>query len=87
MLLASIELETFSPLYGVGQKRESGRDYSPLIVRCLHKALRRALSACGCLIWSGEEGIMDSILSIVPSLWFVTELGCHQFVSTVIGQF
>lgn len=30
-----------------------------------------------CLIWSGEEVIMDSILSLLPSLWFVTKPGCH----------
>ncbi len=29
---------------------------------------------------------MDSILLFLPSLWFVTESGCHQVDGTVVGQ-
>lgn len=80
-----LSLRAFPPLYCGG---ETGKWtwLSTLIARCLHEALRGALSACQCHIWSGEKGIMDSILPFLPSLWFVTERGCHRFDGTVVGQ-
>lgn len=64
-LLASIELETFSPLHcGWENKKKKRCEMDAIKAHWLWDVFTRrsgALSACRCLIWSREEAIMDPI--------------------------
>lgn len=61
-LLASIELETFSPLHcGWENKKKKKKAKWTRLKPIDCEMSSRGTSACRCLIWSGEEAIMDPI--------------------------